>query len=373
MTFAIVIPNLNQSGYLVTALKGLRLQKARFKVALMDGGSEDGVLEAIQPYRNLLDVVCCGKDGGQSAAIADGLKLIPGEIVTWLNADDYYYPDTLAKVERYFDRHRDVDVVYGDAVFVTNSCEFISYYPSVRNIYSKNEMSLGCVISQPACFVRREWYDKVGGVNRDLVYTMDWDLWCRLIWSGARFHYLPDVLAAVRCHPQTKTMSGSWKRYREIYKIERRYNGRFPFLTIEFVNYDVSVLNRTGFFWRNFSRAYHRLFLPLKRRYQQVYGMRELSYDGLLYGFDRWAPFVNGACDIHIPWYREDGCRRLRLHADPPGDFYSITVNGVFLGACAYEGDSMVFSVPYLDAASRNIHIEKRGLDRWIFKKIVLE
>ena len=60
-----------------------------------------------------------GPDGGQAAAIKKGKASIPGDIVAWLNADDYYFPSALKKVSSVFEKNPHVDVVYGDAVHVT--------------------------------------------------------------------------------------------------------------------------------------------------------------------------------------------------------------------------------------------------------------
>jgi glycosyltransferase involved in cell wall biosynthesis len=50
LTFAIVIPNFNQSHFLPFALESLRYQSAPFNLAIMDGGSTDNFNEVISKY-----------------------------------------------------------------------------------------------------------------------------------------------------------------------------------------------------------------------------------------------------------------------------------------------------------------------------------
>lgn len=88
-TFAIVIPNLNQSHFLSCALESLRFQSAPFNLAVMDGGSTDNFDEVVDRYSDLISHVRSRPDAGQAAAIKEGKEAVPGDIVSWLNADDY--------------------------------------------------------------------------------------------------------------------------------------------------------------------------------------------------------------------------------------------------------------------------------------------
>ncbi|MBN1546371.1 MAG: glycosyltransferase, partial [Syntrophaceae bacterium] len=239
-TFAIVIPNFNQSHFLPFALKSLRYQAVPFNLAVMDGGSTDKFQEAVEPYSDIINFLRSAPDAGQAAAIKEGMETIPGDVVAWLNADDYYFPGVLDKVAAFFDRHPEVDVVYGDAVHVTEEGFFLSYFPAIQEFHAQ-ELTRSCFICQPACFVRRSAYHKAGGLDTALHYTMDWDLWCRLSQSGAKFHYLHTPLAAVRYYPGTKTLSGDRQRYLEIWRIERTYGKRLvPLSWIGFYLFDLS-------------------------------------------------------------------------------------------------------------------------------------
>jgi len=220
LSFAIVIPNLNQSHYITSALESLRHQSVPLQVAIMDGGSTDNFKTVIEPYTDIITVVNSRPDAGQAAAIREGKNKIEGDIVAWLNADDYYFPNVLDKVASCFEKDPQLDVVYGDAVHVSPEGFFKSYFPAIQE-FNQKELIRSNFICQPACFVRRSAYEEVGGVDHRLKYTMDWDLWCRLAQAGATFQYFHNVLAAVRYYPETITLSGSLKRYLEIYCLEK--------------------------------------------------------------------------------------------------------------------------------------------------------
>jgi hypothetical protein len=80
-------------------------------------------------------------------------------------------------------------------------------------------------VVQPAAFFRRAAFEAAGGLDIDLHYVMDYDLWIRLGSRGG-VHYLPQVLAEVRMYPETKTSSGGLPRFEEMERMIRRHGRR---------------------------------------------------------------------------------------------------------------------------------------------------
>ena len=365
LTFAIVSPSLNQSHFLPTALESLRHQGAPFQIAVMDGGSKDNFNEVIQEYSDIITFLRSERDEGQAAAIREGKEKIPGEIVAWLNADDYYFPGALDKVASFFENDAELDVVYGDAIHVTSDGLFLSYFPPIQS-YNTKVLTRRCFICQPACFVRRTAYERVGRIDATLQYTMDWDLWCRLSLYGAKFQYIHEPLAAVRYYQGTKTLSQDWLRYKEIWRIERKYGHRLlPLSWPGFYRYDL--------FFRKNKTAYVRTalgFLELlrvfKRRLFRNQGWRK-ELDRPIYGFDRLEPIVNGHCMIRLPWFDNREWSTLYLRVEPLDKEYHILVNG---RSCKYElseGACLAVEVPQIGGPYRMISIERSEKDRWRF------
>ena len=77
----------------------------------------------------------------------------------------------------------------------------------------------GGVISQPSCFFKRDAYDAIGGLNADLHYTMDWDLWIRLFKSGVRFKFIDQAMSVVLWAEGTKTSSFNAQRRAELARL----------------------------------------------------------------------------------------------------------------------------------------------------------
>lgn len=363
LSFAIVVPNLNQSHFLPDALESLRNQTRPFNLGIMDGGSSDDFDKVVNRYSDIITFFHSAEDHGQAAAIKEGKKKLPGDIVAWLNADDYYFPETLDKVAACFDQHPELDVIYGDAIHVSPEGFFLSYFPSIQE-FSANDLTRNCFICQPACFVRRTAYEKVRGVDPALHYTMDWDLWCRLSDSGAKFYYLNEPLAAVRYYHGTKTLSGNWKRYLEIWRIERKYGHRFfPRSWLGFYLFDLNFRNRKNLF-EKFSFVLLNYLRLLKNR---LVNKNDLRKDSIKknYGFQSWKSLVEGKGTIHIPWYGTKEWSRLILKLYPPNDRYRIKINGRECEKVLYRNGHHIMDLPKLENPHRLISIESLEINHW--------
>lgn len=323
LSFAIVIPNYNQSHFLYTALESIRFQKVSIQTAIMDGGSTDQFEKVVSEYSDLITYVRSRPDEGQSAAINEGTWKIDGDIVSWLNADDYLFPNALTHVRKVFNDNPDVDVVYGDAIHVTPNGQFLSYFLPVHShdpiVIIKNNY-----ICQPACFYRYEVFKEVAGVDPTLFYTMDWDLWCRFASKGKTFRYIPTVLAAVRYYPGTKTLSSSRKRFAEIYKVEKRYGTRLFKIAWIGAYYHGLTFNQK----KSVSELALFLVLILLRKLKNTVARHRILKirNDSLYGFNRTDSTIDGACIIHLPWY-DKPWEMLELKVSPKSNIENIEIS----------------------------------------------
>lgn len=363
LTFSLVIPNLNQSYFLPFALESLRYQSVLFQLAIMDGGSTDNFNEVLEKYENITTYSRSAVDAGQASAIREGLDRVTGEIASWLNADDYYFPGALDRVAACFDADPNLDVVYGDAIHVTADGFFLSYFPSIQE-FRAGDLTRNDFICQPACFVRRSAYERVGGVDQSLMYTMDWDLWCRLARAGRKFHYLHEPLAAVRYYPGTKTLSGSWKRYLEIWRIERKYGRRvLPFTWLNFYLFDLSFKERKTL-PEKFIFGFFHFVGQIKKRLVALRDS-ENQTTGTLYGFHRGDSTVAGKCTIHFPWYDKRQLKKIHLRVAPDSRSYRIAVNNTHHSIVLAKEGQFSIDMPSLNKPGMEISIECLDQHNW--------
>jgi glycosyltransferase involved in cell wall biosynthesis len=294
LIFSISIPVYNQAKYLGTALESIRCQSTDVQLAVLDASADDSAQSVLVPYRGLIHYAYHHSDAGQSAAIQEGWDNTSGDVVAWLNADDYYFPGALAKVQQIFLDRPDVDIVYGHAVHVSTDSGFEMYFSAISEDLAL--LSRSCMICQPSCFVRRTAMERVGGLNPGLHYAMDWDMWLRLLETGCRFYFLDEILSAVRVHPATKTLSGAKQRYREIrdiLKVRTDWLHRNASL-VGFFHYDLanrprSLLGDTLYWGLN----------GLDQLYKFMKRPKRIDIRGL----ECWTNKVDKTCEVCLPWY----------------------------------------------------------------------
>ena len=203
-TISIVTPSLNQGEFIAATLASVVAQDyPSLEYIVADGGSQDGTLAVLAGFRDHIDRLESGPDGGHAAAINRELGRAGGEILAWLNSDDLLLPGALPYVARYFLEHPDVDLVYGDRVLIDERGDDIGLWALPG--HSPDAVRWVDLVPQETAFWRRALWRRVGGVRDDIEIAFDWDFFRRVEASGARIARLPRFLGAQRQHPDQKT------------------------------------------------------------------------------------------------------------------------------------------------------------------------
>ncbi|MEI6491520.1 MAG: glycosyltransferase family 2 protein [Verrucomicrobiota bacterium] len=227
-SISIVTPSYNQGAYLEQTIKSVCNQNyPRLSYAVVDGGSSDGSCDVINRYRAFLSYTVSEKDRGQSDAIAKGMRHVSGEIQAYLNSDDLLAPGVLRFVGSYFAEHPDVDVVYGHRIIVNHNAEEIGRWILPRH-YPESIIHFDFV-PQETMFWRKSIAERIGGINPDLHYVMDWDFLLRLQNAGGTIRRLPYFMGCFRAHEVQKSQSGSEVGKQEILDVMKMFGGDWHF------------------------------------------------------------------------------------------------------------------------------------------------
>ena len=165
-------------------------------------------------------------DRGQADALNRGFARTSGEIMAYLNADDFLLPGALAAVARFLADNPDVDVVYGHRVLI--DADGMEIGRQVLPGHSDDVLSWGDFVPQETLFWRRSAWEAAGGfIDESFECAMDWDLLVRMRDAGARMVRLPRFLGAFRVHGDQKTIElGETVATEEMNRIRRRIHGR---------------------------------------------------------------------------------------------------------------------------------------------------
>jgi glycosyltransferase involved in cell wall biosynthesis len=208
---SIITPSLNQADFLEEAIRSVLLQGyPDVEYILIDGGSSDGSVEIIRKYEAWVAYWVSEPDEGQASAINKGFKRAGGDIVAWLNSDDFYLQGTFHGAALFLCGHPNVKVAFGDAVFVDESGRRLQAYRGVEHGCIRNMMYWkGWDIPQPSVFMRKEVVAEMGYLNESYRYAMDYEYFLRTSMQYP-FRHTGKALAAYRIHHKSKT--GDWEQ-----------------------------------------------------------------------------------------------------------------------------------------------------------------
>jgi glycosyltransferase involved in cell wall biosynthesis len=222
----VVTPSYNQEAFLEQTIRSVLLQNyPNLEYLVIDGGSQDQSVEIIRKYEPWLTYWTSEPDRGQSHAINKGFVRATGEIMCWLNSDDYFAPDTLWTVAKILDASTGNMALAGHAVVVF--CD--GRLPVLVKGRFENRLRLlkfwkGYQMHQASIFWRREAFEQVGLLREDLHLIMDFDYWARLA-EHYSFTNVDQVLSYCTWHPAAKTSDNCVKAQQDMWQHRFSYWG----------------------------------------------------------------------------------------------------------------------------------------------------
>ena len=270
MKFSIVTANYNYGRFLKKALESVFSQTEAvgaptIEHIVIDGGSTDDSVPILKEWAAFAAAAPAAKAGrysfsfisepdkGQTDAINKGLRRATGDVVAWLNADEWYLPGKLARVADVFARHPKVDFIYGEPLYVDANGKPIRIkrdHPFSRFVL----LHYGCYIASCCSFWRRRILDDGHYLDPSYKVVMDGEYWARLCRAGYRFRFLPATIAAFTWHDGNVSLEFDARRREEEHGILVR-NGRIP-------AWFVPVVKAVSHRWRQILVFGRRLLLP---------------------------------------------------------------------------------------------------------------
>ncbi|MFN7917460.1 MAG: glycosyltransferase family 2 protein [Vicinamibacterales bacterium] len=221
MRVSIVVPSFNPGPVLERALASLVSQAGiDLQLIVMDAGSTDGSPAILERFAPDIDVLVRERDNGQADGINRGFTHAEGDIFGWLCADDELMPGTLAHVASLFEEHPAADVVIGacERVFADGTTCITPARADTWDVIGMQN-----VIDQPSVFWRAGLHRRLGRLDDSYNLAFDWDFWCRMRASGARFIATDRVLSRYYFSDTNKSGSSGRGHVRESFRILRQY------------------------------------------------------------------------------------------------------------------------------------------------------
>jgi glycosyltransferase involved in cell wall biosynthesis len=195
---------------------------------VVDGGSDDGTIELLRARLRPRDYWISEPDLGISDAFNKGVALAAGDLIQFVNADDWLSPDQVQVAVRGLDS-TGADFVFGDVIFYRGGRPDFRYVGEPD--YAKAIRRRMPALNHATALVRRDAFERVGLFDLRYRCAMDYDWFLRLHLAGGRGVYLPDLVghmnhdgvsnaAYLRTSREVETIAVAHGRNRHLARLE---------------------------------------------------------------------------------------------------------------------------------------------------------
>ena len=227
MKISVITVTYNCSLVVGTCLTSVKSQSLRdVEHIAIDGLSTDGTLKVLQAHRLQISKLVSESDAGIYDAMNKGIVYASGDIVGFLNADDFYAHDrVLESVANYFSDDPKLDACYSDLIYVDrlDTARIVRYWQS--NTFVSGSFARGWCPPHPTFFVRRSVYERFGSFDLSYRIAADVELMMRFLEiHKLRVKYVPDVWVKMRMGGTTNNnLCNVWAQNQEVLRALKSY------------------------------------------------------------------------------------------------------------------------------------------------------
>jgi len=213
---SVIIPTFNRASFLREAMDSVLAQTERdLELIIVDDGSQDhtpGLCKGLdQRIRYFYQ-----PNRGVSAARNLGIQKSRGELIAFLDSDDLWMPDKLARQVEWMSNHEAIPLCHTDEIWIRRGRRV-----NPKKIHRKSGGWIyplclpRCMISPSSVLIRRRLFEIVGGFDESLPICEDYDLWLRIT-SRFEVGYLAEPLIIKRGGHSDQLSQSQWgiDRYR---------------------------------------------------------------------------------------------------------------------------------------------------------------
>ena len=180
---SVIIPTYNRCRIITDAIECvLRQTYKHYEIIVVDDGSTDGTKEVVSGYGVKVTYIS-QKNAGPSAARNTGIRHAKGELMAFLDSDDVWREDKLARQVACFTDNPSVGIVVSGHEIRNENWEIthvtLLTEKEIRQIHRKdlykNFFSTTSVVVRAKCFA------KVGYFDETIRFAEDWDMWLRIL------------------------------------------------------------------------------------------------------------------------------------------------------------------------------------------------
>ncbi|AFZ35719.1 glycosyl transferase family 2 [Stanieria cyanosphaera PCC 7437] len=207
---SVIIPTYNCDRYISQAIDSvLQQQNCSYEIIVIDDGSSDRTEEILQPYHDQIRYLK-QINQGVAAARNNGISSAKGQLIAFLDADDYFLPGKLAAQAEIFDKRPDLGIVHSGwqrVDSVGNKLLDVKPWEQTPQLNLENWLRWKPVLPSAMMF-RRKWLEYAGGFDARFPPAEDTELVLRLAYKGCQSAWLRKITVCYRQHEQSAMHKG---------------------------------------------------------------------------------------------------------------------------------------------------------------------
>jgi glycosyltransferase involved in cell wall biosynthesis len=183
--FSIIIPLYNKEKSITSTIDSVLKQTyPHFELIIVNDGSTDQSLDKLKSFKDSRMVLIDKINGGVSSARNRGIEVAKNSYITFLDADDYWYPFCLEEFSHLIEKFSDCEVfctnynMTGKKLLGSNRRYIIKDYYYASS-YFLAKWSIPVMITGCVC-VKKEVFQRIHMFNETITHGEDIDLWERL-------------------------------------------------------------------------------------------------------------------------------------------------------------------------------------------------
>ncbi len=221
---SIVMPVYNTERYLAGAIQSVLAQTFEdFELLVLDDGSPGNPEEIVTGFDDSRIRFVRHPNGGPAFTRNQGVRLSRGRYVAFLDSDDEWVPEKLARQIAILECRQDIGVVYSQRDTIDEFGRMVrGFKPKLHDGFVLNELYVDNFICMSSAVLRREVFEQSGYIDESLRMSEDFDFWLRVACTHA-FAVIHEPMVRYRTHGEQVSRNTDW-RIRVVWEIRRKFD-----------------------------------------------------------------------------------------------------------------------------------------------------
>ena len=221
---SIITPSYNQGKFIRDTIESVLSQNyENFEHIIVDALSTDNTIEILKEYSHLKWI--SERDTGPANALNKGFKMATGDILAWINSDDYYESNIFTSVVSVFNSNPGIQFLCGDLTIVDEKGKILVNDKTYHFDKEYLTKTLSDVVRQPATFFTRSLLNKSGLLDESYKIVFDYELFVRML-CFTNPYFMSKNLAYYRSHDLSITNNNIRGQSLEIMEVSFKHGAK---------------------------------------------------------------------------------------------------------------------------------------------------